>query len=89
MESILIFALIAFGAVQVVMIIKFFDLASDIRDIRDVVIKTIKDGDRNQSNSVGDLTQGYPIGSPKLTWQTWVALIVILVVIIIYLINFL
>ena len=90
MESLIIFALIAVGIIQIVMVIKFFEIAADIKDIRNIAVKSTSQESPKQDGSVQEKSierKTISNESARITWQSWVAIGVIISGIILYLIN--
>lgn len=89
MEAIVGIAIFFVAVIQIMMVVKFFEIASDMKDIRNMLAKFMQ----NKSTDVSNI--GYvenkpiectpkKIDSPKITWQSWVALIIIIAGLILY-----
>lgn len=78
-------SLIVLGVIQIIMIVKFFEIANDISSIRRGFFDFIKRKENNIENASLDLnleTNTQDIkrkneNPDKFTWQSWIAIIVL------------
>lgn len=94
MNTIFNISIIILGIIQIIMIIKFFEIADDIKNIRRGFDKLIREKQVNTEDTVPILEDTKEKTShakdkedpSKFTWQSWVILIIIIILLIGYLI---
>lgn len=89
MEAIVGIAIFFVAVIQIMMVVKFFEIASDMKDIRNMLAKFMqhKSTDAPNIGRAEDKPEECAtkkIESPKITWQSWVALIIIIAGLILY-----
>lgn len=77
--------------IQLLMVIRFFDMSSDVKDIRDMMRQTIT-ANKSNSNDSGkkievlvEEREKSKDDPKKFTWQSWVALAIIIIGVLLYL----
>lgn len=92
METILGIAIFFVAVIQIMMVVKFFEIASDMKDIRNMLAKFMQ----HQSTNIPNIGQpedkpnecmAKKEESPKITWQSWAALIIIIAGLILYFVG--
>lgn len=80
-------ALIVLGVIQIIMIIKFFEIADDIRSIRRGFFSFLQDKETStekKSSNTDEINtqknQKEDVDPSKFTWQSWVMIIIIIIV---------
>nr|DAP76016.1 MAG TPA: hypothetical protein [Caudoviricetes sp.] len=93
MNTIFNISIIILGIIQIIMIIKFFEIADDIKNIRRGFDKLIREKQVNTEDTVPILedtkektSHAKDLRDPsKFTWQSWVMIIIIVIITICYL----
>lgn len=92
MDGIIWIVVILVAIVQIMMVVRFFDIAADIKDIRDMLCHAIMENKPSQNNIkeievLVEEKEKSKDDPKKFTWQSWVALAVIIIGILLYLLS--
>lgn len=89
MEEIIYIIIIMVATIQIIMIVKFFEIASDIKEIRNIISKSLdKEEKRRGVFSIETLSEiPQKNNLPKISWYGWMYVAIIIIGIILYLIN--
>lgn len=90
MENIIVLAILAGVFIQIMMIVKFFQISSDIRDMKHIMEYAIQKIGKSQleleeeKEKKRELQQKIENDSKKLKWQIWMYIAIALTMVLLY-----